>query len=153
MLGSKKEVMENDRSGELNTIIGKGTVIDGLLTVQSSLRVDGRVQGQVQATDSLVVGKDGEIEGEVKVRNAIIGGRVKNRILATGKVVLEAHAIVHGELKTGKLVIDEGAVFDGNCAMNDNGRPMAMALPENGKADERGRIFDFRPRQEALAAR
>lgn len=151
MLGSKKEVMENDRSGELNTIIGKGTVIDGLLTVQSSLRVDGRVQGQVQATDSLVVGKDGEIEGEVKVRNAIIGGRVKNRILATGKVVLEAHAIVHGELKTGKLVIDEGAVFDGNCAMNDNGRP--MALPENGKADERGRIFDFRPRQEALAAR
>lgn len=150
MLG-KKEIVESERSGELNTVIGKGTVIDGLLTVQSSLRVDGRVLGQVQATDSLVVGKDGEIEGEVKVRNAIIGGRVKNRILATGKVVLEAHAIVHGELKTGKLVIDEGAVFDGNCAMNDNGRP--MALPENGKAEERGRIFDFRPRQEAIAAR
>lgn len=150
MLG-KKEIVESERSGELNTVIGKGTVIDGLLTVQSSLRVDGRVQGQVQATDSLVVGKDGEIEGEVKVRNAIIGGRVKNRILATGKVVLEAHAIVHGELKTGKLVIDEGAVFDGNCAMNDNGRP--MTLPENGKAEERGRIFDFRPRQEAVAAR
>jgi len=150
MLG-KKEIVESERSGELNTVIGKGTVIDGLLTVQSSLRVDGRVQGHVQATDSLVVGKDGEIEGEVKVRNAIIGGRVKHRILATGKVVLEAHAIVHGELKTGKLVIDEGAVFDGNCAMNDNGRP--MALPENGKADERGRVFDFRPRQEALAAR
>jgi len=150
MLG-KKEIVESERSGELNTVIGKGTVIDGLLTVQSSLRVDGRVQGQVHATDSLIVGKDGEIEGEIKVRNAIIGGRVKNRILATGKVVLEAHAIVHGELKTGKLVIDEGAVFDGNCAMNDNGRP--MALPENGKAEERGRIFDFRPRQEALAAR
>ena len=150
MLG-KKETVESERSGELNTVIGKGTVIDGLLTVQNSLRVDGRVLGQVQASDSLVVGKDGEIEGEIKVRNAIIGGRVRNRIFATGKVVLEAHAVVQGELKTSKLVIDEGAVFDGNCAMNDNGRP--MALPENGKAEERARIFDFRPRQEAMAAR
>jgi len=148
MLG-KKEGIESERSGELNTVIGKGSVIEGLITVQSSIRIDGRVQGQVQASDSLVVGKEGEIEGEVKVRNAIIGGRVKNRVLATGKVVLEAHAIVHGEVKTGKLVIDEGAVFDGNCAMSENSRP--LALPENAKAD--GRVFDFRPRPEAVAAR
>jgi cytoskeletal protein CcmA (bactofilin family) len=150
MLG-KKEVVETDRSGELNTVIGKGSVIEGLLTVQSSLRVDGRVQGQVQASDSLVVGKDGEIDGEIKARNAIIGGRVKNRILATGKVVLEAHAVVHGEVKTSKLVIDEGAIFDGNCAMSENGRPLVLA--DNAKPDERGRIFDFRPRQEAAAGR
>lgn len=150
MLG-KKEVVENDRPGELNTVIGKGSIIEGLLTVQNSLRVDGRVQGQVQASDSLVVGKDGEIEGEIKARNAIIGGRVKNRILATGKVVLETHAIVHGEIKTSKIVIDEGAVFDGNCAMNENGRP--LAVPENGKPEERGRVFDFRSRPEAVAAR
>src|SRR5574341_2364 len=138
MLG-KKDVVENERSGELNTIIGKGSVIEGLLTVQSSLRIDGRVTGQVHALDSHVVGKDGEIEGEVKVKNAIIGGRVKNRVLASGKVVLEAHAIVHGEVKTSKLVIDEGAVFDGNCAMSENGRP--LALPETVKQEERGRVF------------
>jgi cytoskeletal protein CcmA (bactofilin family) len=138
MLG-KRDVIENERSGELNTIIGKGTVIEGLLAVQNSLRIDGRVTGQVQVTDSLVVGKDGEIEGEVKVKNAIIGGRVRNRVLATGKVVLESHATVHGEVKTTKLVIDEGAVFDGNCAMSENGRP--MALPDQTKPDERGRVY------------
>ena len=138
MLG-KKDIVESERSGELNTIIGKGSVIEGLLTVQNSLRIDGRVTGQVQALDSLVVGKDGEIEGEVKVKNAIIGGRVKNRVLATGKVVLESHAIVHGEVKTSKLVIDEGAVFDGNCAMSENGKP--LALPDTIKHEERGRVF------------
>jgi cytoskeletal protein CcmA (bactofilin family) len=138
MLG-KKDIVESERSGELNTIIGKGTVIEGLLTVQNSLRIDGRVTGQVQVTDSLVVGKEGEIEGEVKVRNAIIGGRVRNRVLATGKVVLESHATVHGEVKTSKLVIDEGAVFDGNCAMSENGRP--LALPDQAKLDERGRVY------------
>jgi cytoskeletal protein CcmA (bactofilin family) len=138
MLG-RKDLVENERSGELNTIIGKGSVIEGLLTVQNSLRIDGRVSGQVQVLDSLVVGKDGEIEGEIKVKNAIIGGRVKNRVLATGKVVLESHAIVHGEVKTSKLVIDEGAVFDGNCAMTENGKP--LALPEITKQEERARVF------------
>lgn len=149
MLG-KREVVESDRSGELNTIIGKGSIIEGLITVQNSIRIDGRVQGQVQASDSLVVGKEGEIEGEIKARNAIIGGRVKDRVLATGKVVLEAHAVVHGEVKTSKLVIDEGAVFDGNCAMSDGNRP--LAAPEIGKPDG-SRALEFRSRQEALAAR
>lgn len=150
MLG-KKELVETERSGELNTIIGKGSVIEGLISVQNSLRIDGRVQGQVQVTDSLVVGKDGEIDGEVKVKNAIIGGHVKNRVLATGKVVLEAHAIVHGELKTSKLVIDEGATFEGNCAMSDSGKP--LALPEHTRPEERGRSYDLRPRQETMAGR
>jgi cytoskeletal protein CcmA (bactofilin family) len=58
---------------------------------------------------------------------------------------------VHGEVKTSKLVIDEGAVFDGNCAMNENGKP--MSLPEVIKPDDRGRAFDFRPRQEVAAQR
>jgi len=146
MLG-KKEIIEPDRSGELNTIIGKGSIIEGLLTVQNSLRIDGRVLGQVQVSDSLVVGKEGEVDGEVKVRNAVIGGRVRNRVYASGKVVLEAHAIVHGEVKTSKLVIDEGATFDGNCAMSENGKP--LALPDNAKADERGRSLDFRSREAA----
>jgi cytoskeletal protein CcmA (bactofilin family) len=150
MLG-KKEIVETDRTGDLNTVIGKGSVIEGHVTVQNSLRIDGRILGQVQVSDSLIVGKDGEIDGEVRVKNAIIGGRVKNRILATGKVVLESHAIVHGEVKTTKLVIDEGAVFDGNCAMSENGKP--LALPEITKADDRSRVFDFRPRQEAAANR
>jgi cytoskeletal protein CcmA (bactofilin family) len=150
MLG-KKESVEPERTGDLNTVIGKGSVIEGTITVQNSLRIDGRIHGQVQVSDSLVVGKDGEIDGEVRVRNAVIGGRVKSRITASGKVVLEAHAIVHGEVKTSKLVIDEGATFDGNCAMSESGKP--LALPEVSKGDDRGRVFDFRQRQEVAASR
>ena len=122
---SRKDPNEVERgggSGELNTIIGRGSVIDGTLTVQSSLRVDGKIIGAVNVADSLIVGKEGEIEGEVRVKNAVIGGKVKNKIIASGKVVLEAKSVVYGEVITSRLVIDEGAVFEGRCTMGEEGK-------------------------------
>lgn len=130
MLG-KKDVDDFERSGDLNTIIGKGSVVEGNVKVQNSMRVDGRIKGQVQASDSIVVGKEGEIEGELRVKNVIIGGRVKGKIFASGKVVLEARSTFQGELKTSKLVIDDGALFDGTCSMSESGK--ILALPEAGE--------------------
>jgi cytoskeletal protein CcmA (bactofilin family) len=119
MLG-KKDDGEVGRSGELNTIVGKGSQIEGTLKIQNSLRVDGKIKGNVAATDSIVVGKEGAIDGEVKVKNAVIGGHVKGKLVATGKVVLETQSRLEGELHTAKLVIDEGASFEGRCSMNGN---------------------------------
>jgi cytoskeletal protein CcmA (bactofilin family) len=134
MLG-KKDMDDFDKSGDLNTIIGKGSVVEGTVKVQSSLRVDGRIKGQVSTTDSLVIGKEGEIEGEVRVKHAIVGGRIKGKIFASGKVVLEAKSAFHGELKTSKLVIEEGAIFEGVCSMTDDGK--MLALPEGTAASDR----------------
>ncbi len=136
MLG-KKDMDDFDKSGDLNTIIGKGSVVEGTVKVQSSLRVDGRIKGQVSTTDSLVIGKEGEIEGEIRVKHAIVGGRIKGKIFASGKVVLEAKSAFHGELKTSKLVIEEGAIFEGVCSMTDDGK--MLALPEGATASDRVR--------------
>lgn len=127
MLG-KKEMEDFDKGGDLNTIIGKGSIVEGSIKVQSSLRIDGRVKGDITATDSLVIGREGEVEGEIRVKNAIVGGRIKGKVLASGKVVLEAKSSFNGEVKASKLVIDEGAIFDGVCSMSDEGK--VLALPE-----------------------
>ncbi len=126
---SRKDPNEVERggSGELNTIVGRGSIIEGTVTVQSSLRVDGKIIGTVNVADSLIVGKDGEIEGEVRVKNAVIGGKVKNKIIASGKVVLEAKSVVYGEVKTSRLVIDEGAVFEGRCLMSEEGKTTVVS--------------------------
>ncbi|MDL1877912.1 polymer-forming cytoskeletal protein [Cytophagia bacterium CHB2] len=121
MLG-KKEMEDFDKGGDLNTIIGKGSIVEGSIKVQSSLRIDGRVKGDITATDSLV--------------NAIVGGRIKGKVFASGKVVLEAKSSFNGEVKASKLVIDEGAVFDGVCSMSDDSK--VLALPES--ADGRPRM-------------
>jgi len=123
MLG-KKDEQDIGKTGNLNTIIGKGSSFEGTLKVEQSLRIDGRIQGHISTTDSLIIGKDGEIEGEIITKNAIIGGKVRAKINASGKVVLESRAIFIGELKTARLVIDDGAVFEGRCSMQkDNKLP------------------------------
>jgi len=129
MLGKKDETAMSG-SGDLNTLIGKGSVLEGKLNVSSNLRVDGKIIGDVKTADSLVIGKQGEIEGDIVVKNAVVGGRVLGKINASGKVVLEANAIFKGEMKAARLVIDDGAIFDGQCAMK-NGE---AAKPEDKKA-------------------
>ncbi len=121
-MANKKLQEEIGRTGELNTIIGKGTTIEGSIAVQNSLRVDGTINGNVSTTESIVVGKDGIIKGELNVGNAVIGGKIEGKIDAKGKVVLESKSSFRGEMKTTKLVIDEGAFFDGNCVMDENKR-------------------------------
>ncbi len=124
---------DSNRVGDLNTIIGKGTVIEGTIKIQNSLRLDGKVIGQILTTDSLIVGKEGEIEGEMRVKNAVVGGTVKGHIFASGKVVLEARSVVTGEVKTAKLAINDGAKFEGHCVMTEEG-PL-KALPPGSKPE------------------
>ena len=106
-----------EKPGELNTILGKGAFFEGVISVEHSLRVDGRVKGDIKTSDTLVVGKEGDIQGNVKAKNLVVGGKLSGIIDIDGKTVLESRSEFHGEMKTRKLVIDEGATFDGKCSM------------------------------------
>ncbi len=119
--------------GELNSIIGRGAVLEGKLEVQSSIRVDGRVKGSVKSSDTIVVGKDGVVEGDLTAKNVVVGGKVNGKIDATGRVVLESTSTFTGDLKTGKLVIDEGAVFDGQCSMKAETGMASPVMQEKSK--------------------
>ena len=114
---SKFKDNETAKTAELNTIIGKGSEVKGDLIVQHSMRVDGTVKGTIEANGFLVVGKEGTVEGEITVGNIVVGGTVKGNINASGKVLLETRSTFKGDMRTSKLVIEEGAVFEGKCSM------------------------------------
>ena len=107
------------RGSELNTIIGKGTRIKGNLNVQNSLRIDGAVVGDVHSTDTVIVGKDGEVQGQVKGKNVLLAGKVHGNIVASDRIYLESKAIIQGDIRAARLVVDEGALFDGKCNMGE----------------------------------
>lgn len=113
---------EFGRGGELNTMVGKGSVIQGDMRVQSSLRVDGKVNGNITATDTVQIGREGEVEGHIHARHAYLAGRVSGNILTQGKVVLETRAVVLGDIRAMRLVVEEGAVFNGKCIMKEEER-------------------------------
>ncbi len=103
--------------GTMNTLLGHGTVVEGTFNVSSSMRVDGKITGQITCSDSLLVGKTGVLEASVKVKNATVGGRVEGDIVASEVVILESNSTVLGDVTTKKLIIEEGAVFNGTCHM------------------------------------
>ncbi|GAB4326255.1 MAG: hypothetical protein Kow0074_20610 [Candidatus Zixiibacteriota bacterium] len=107
----------------VNTIIGKDTTFNGTLEVAGTLRVDGVLKGEVNVTDTVAVGPTGQVDANVKTKNAVISGSVKGNIHATEKVELQAKANITGDLTTKALVIEQGAVFHGNCNMKTTGTP------------------------------
>ncbi|MBN1542082.1 polymer-forming cytoskeletal protein [candidate division KSB1 bacterium] len=117
-----------EKTGELNTLLGKGSSFEGNIKVEHGLRVDGKVIGDITTSDTLVVGKDGSVKGNIKAKNLVLGGSINGTVHTTGKIVLENKSVFRGEMSTGKLIIDEGALFEGKCSMpSESTRPVEVA--------------------------
>lgn len=111
-----KEPSAND----LN-LIGHGTTVEGRVRSQGSVRVDGRVIGEVNAYQAVSIGASGEVEGNISAKSITVGGKVRGNLSAQEKLVFLEKATVLGDIRAAKLVIDEGAVFDGKCSMTSTG--------------------------------
>lgn len=103
------------------TIIAKGAEVNGSMDVEGNIRVDGTVNGDVKATDSVEVGKSGRIVGTfIESKNAVVHGYVESRLIVSQQVLLGGKSTLVGDLKTKSLVIEEGAVFHGNSSMSED---------------------------------
>lgn len=104
-------------------IISNGSRFEGKITSAGSLRVDGQINGDVSLTGDLVIGANGEVSGNVDAQTVTVGGKITGNINAKNKLVLEGKARIKGDIRASKLVIDEGAIFDGKCEMSGERRP------------------------------
>jgi len=112
-------------SRKLETIVGDGTRIAGKVSVKGTIRVDGIVEGDVQA-DWVIVGETGKIRGNTRTRGMVVGGSVEGNIVATETVELREKASMVGEIHTPKLGVSEGAVFDGRARMKSDAEPAGI---------------------------
>jgi cytoskeletal protein CcmA (bactofilin family) len=130
--------VKTETGSDLN-LIAAGTVFEGKLRTPGSIRVDGRVVGEIVATQNVAIGGSGDVDGNVTAKNVTIGGKIKGTVLAQEKLVFESKAVVRGEIRAARLAIDEGAQFDGKCVMADvKQMPNLVELkPEQRRAEER----------------
>jgi len=110
--------MEKRTGNEELSLVGAGAVIEGNIRTEGSIRVDGKLVGEAVAKSNAAVGEAGIIEGSLTARNISVAGKVQGNLTATEKLTLESKSIVSGDLRATRLVIDEGAMFDGKCAMS-----------------------------------
>jgi cytoskeletal protein CcmA (bactofilin family) len=109
---------KNNITGTDLNIIGPGTIVEGKIQSQGSIRIDGKLIGKISVGGNLAIGTGGEIEGDAEAKAITVSGKLTGNIIASEKLVLENKAVVKGDIKATRLVVDEGATFDGNCTMN-----------------------------------
>jgi cytoskeletal protein CcmA (bactofilin family) len=103
---------------DINGFMDVGTEFEGELRFRDTFRVDGRIKGKIVSDNTLIVGETGNVEAEVDCGVVSIRGSVSGRIHGRQRIELLAGARVHGTLVSPKLVIEEGALFEGNCDMS-----------------------------------
>jgi cytoskeletal protein CcmA (bactofilin family) len=116
---SESESMARDiKEGRLSGFVGSGTVLTGETTFQAMLRVDGHLTGRVSSeAGTLVIGGTGRVDANILVAAAVINGTVNGDIVAQDRVELGRTARVVGNIQSPRLMIEDGAVFEGTCSM------------------------------------
>lgn len=102
------------------TIISAGVLIEGKLSSNGNIRIDGTINGDVFAEGNITVGENGEINGQLNAEVVNVGGRVNGSINAKEKLTLETKSNLKGDLITKILVIEAGAMFEGRSNMSGN---------------------------------
>jgi len=116
--------------GDVVSIIGPGMKVVGDCSSDGTIRVEGRVEGSVKATKSVVVGKDGMVKGDIVTQDAIIAGRVNGSVSAESRIELQASCRVQGDIRSRRVKLDEGGQVDGKLHMGAKGSPTGEQAPQ-----------------------
>lgn len=111
--------MKGKPSGELNGFLDRGSSFKGELEFEDTMRIDGKFDGKITSKNELIVGEAAQIEGDIHVGRIAISGTVVGKIVADQRVEIHRNGKVYSDIDTPALIIEEGAVFQGNCVMAD----------------------------------
>jgi cytoskeletal protein CcmA (bactofilin family) len=104
----------NSFGGDDNiTLLAKGVVLKGEIHVEGTVRIDGRLDGDIQTKGQVIIGEDGLVQGTITAGSVVSSGRIKAKVMANERVQLMKTATLIGEVLTPSLVIEEGAKLQG----------------------------------------
>jgi len=106
-----------EQDNRLPNNILSGTKITGNIETTGDFRIDGQIEGNINSKGKVVIGTNGSIKGEITCVHAEISGILEGKLSVTELLSLKASSKITGDIKTGKLSIEPGAVFSGTCTM------------------------------------
>lgn len=116
-----KDTDTREYGGSAVNVIAQGTQLQGNMVTASDCRIDGAMRGNIESKAKIIVGRSGVVEGNIKCANIEIEGNVKaESLIVTELLALKATANLIGNIETGKIAIEPGAEFSGNCKMRNN---------------------------------
>ena len=131
------EMLERERvqpgdtgAGGTSAFLGKGCRVTGKLQFEGTVRIEGHVEGEISAQDALIVGESAVVNAQITGSSIVIHGRVTGDVTAQKRLEIRAPGKLFGNIATPSLVIHEGVVFEGQCAM---GGPDALRTEKDRK--------------------
>jgi cytoskeletal protein CcmA (bactofilin family) len=111
----------NLRTVGARAYLDQGSKISGKLEFEGPAQIEGQVDGEISAKDSLVIGESAVVTAQIKASSIIVAGNLSGEIIASERIEIRPSAKVSGNLTTPRLVVHDGAMFEGNCAMQPEG--------------------------------
>lgn len=108
---------ESPGTHEVQAHLGQGSRVEGKLSFEGGVRIDGHIEGEINAQETVLIGETAELNAQIHASAVVVHGRVNGDITARKRVELRAPAKVVGNLTTPSLVVHEGVVFEGHCNM------------------------------------
>lgn len=118
MFKGEKNKANFDSPERLNRLV-TGTKLTGDLVTESSLRVDGRIEGNITCNGKIVLGEQGIVVGDVVTTQAEVEGNIEGDLKVEDLLILQKTAVVKGAIQTGRLIIEDGAQIGGNVQTGD----------------------------------
>lgn len=127
MFKSKKDEI---KSGEVVAFLDKGIEFRGVLTFEGTIRVDGKVEGEIISKGTLILGDDAFVKGSINVGSLISHGKIQGDVVANNKINLLSGSTLNGNIKTPVLIVEEGAIFEGQSVMLKEERAVVPEMEE-----------------------
>lgn len=124
-------------NAKIGSIIGADMVIEGNIKATEAIRVEGNVNGDVSSEGTLVISSTGKVVGNIRGNNIMIAGSIEGDLVSEGRTEVASTGKIIGNIRTKSLIVDENAVFQGQCTMNPDGfTPTPRAIPMSSGDEE-----------------
>jgi cytoskeletal protein CcmA (bactofilin family) len=130
------------------TVIGQAAKLEGTVVSAGSLRIDGQVRGQINADGDCSLSAQSQVEAEIRAQNVSVAGRFKGNIIVKGRAEIARGGRVDGDITSKSLVIEEGAIFQGQSVMDQQAAQAQGADAAQGQ-QQPTRVPDTEPGQRA----
>jgi len=112
----------NETENHTINLIGTGTMIEGNVTSNGDIRIDGTLKGNMATKGKVIIGETGKLNGEIRCKNLDVEGSIEGKAFIIELLSLRNRSKILGDISTNKLAIEPGAVFTGRCDMSGNSK-------------------------------
>ncbi|MDP5276668.1 bactofilin family protein [Chengkuizengella axinellae] len=103
-----------------DTLVGEGTIFEGNIKSEASIRIDGKIIGDIHCEGDVTIGEKGAAISNITARNITVAGKIEGNVTANEKMEIASTGKVNGNISMSVLTIEDGGVFEGSSKMNMN---------------------------------